>query len=142
MYEDRILTCRDCGREFTFTAGEQEFFAGRGFTNAPSRCPDCRAARRNGQGSSSQTRSAEYYETTCANCGRPTSVPFVPRADRPVYCNDCYQTMRPQRESHGGYSRTGGSSSSGGGGGYNRSGGNRGGSGGGYNDRPRRDNRW
>jgi CxxC-x17-CxxC domain-containing protein len=132
MYEDRILTCRDCGREFTFTAGEQEFFAGRGFTNAPSRCPDCRAARRNGQGSSSQTRSTENYETVCANCGRPTSVPFVPRADRPVYCNECYQTMRPQRESHGGYSRTGGS------GGYNRSGGNRGG----YNDRPRRDNRW
>lgn len=133
MYEDRILTCRDCGREFTFTAGEQEFFASRGFTNAPSRCPDCRAARRNGQGSSSQPRNTENYETICANCGRPTSVPFVPRADRPVYCNECYQMMRPPRESHGGgFSRSSG-------GGYNRSGG---GNRGGYNDRPRRDNRW
>ncbi len=137
MYEDRILTCRDCGREFTFTAGEQEFFANKGFTNAPSRCPDCRTARRGGQGSQSQSygRSTENYETTCANCGRPTSVPFVPRADRPVYCNECYQTMRPQRESRGGYNRSGGGysrSSSSGGGGY----------GGDYGDRRRRDNRY
>src|SRR5579864_2748046 len=50
-YQDRILTCRDCGQEFTFTAGEQEFFATKGLTNAPSRCPECRKARRNGSSS-------------------------------------------------------------------------------------------
>jgi len=43
-YTDRQLTCTDCGAGFTFTAGEQEFHASKGFTNSPSRCPDCRAA--------------------------------------------------------------------------------------------------
>lgn len=117
-YTDRILTCRDCGQAFTFTAGEQEFYASRGLTNDPSRCPDCRAARRSSQnqgGGYRQPRSAgssEHYETTCADCGRPTSVPFVPREDRPVYCSDCYQNHRParagRRDDSRGYSSYGG----------------------------------
>src|SRR5439155_11757291 len=41
-YADKTLTCRDCGRGFAFTRGEQEFYATRGFTNEPGRCPDCR----------------------------------------------------------------------------------------------------
>ena len=52
-YADKTLTCRDCGNPFTFTEGEQEFFAQKGFTNEPGRCPECRAAnksRRNGGG--------------------------------------------------------------------------------------------
>ena len=102
-YQDRILTCRDCGQDFTFTAGEQEFFASRGLTNTPGRCPSCRAARRGGHGGQSfapRSRSTENYETTCATCGRPTSVPFIPREDRPVYCNDCFQSQRASRTSH------------------------------------------
>ena len=43
---DKTLTCVECGYEFTFTTGEQEFFASKGFTNEPSRCPQCRAARK------------------------------------------------------------------------------------------------
>ena len=39
MYEDKILTCRECGAEFTFSASEQEFYASKGFQNQPSRCP-------------------------------------------------------------------------------------------------------
>ena len=27
MYEDKTLVCKDCGNEFVFTAGEQEFYA-------------------------------------------------------------------------------------------------------------------
>jgi CxxC-x17-CxxC domain-containing protein len=50
-YADRTLTCRDCGRDFTFTAGEQEFYASRGFTNEPGRCPECRAAYKAARGS-------------------------------------------------------------------------------------------
>ena len=113
-YQDRILTCRDCGRDFTFSAGEQEFYASRGLTNTPGRCPSCRAARRGGQSSVSRSRSGEHYETTCATCGRPTSVPFVPREDRPVYCSDCFQAQRaaraPRRDdfrSYSGYSSGG-----------------------------------
>ena len=45
-YADKTLTCRDCGRGFAFTRGEQEFYASRGFTNEPGRCPDCRQSRR------------------------------------------------------------------------------------------------
>ncbi len=43
---DKSLVCTDCGKEFVFTAGEQDFYAQKGFTNPPSRCPDCRAARK------------------------------------------------------------------------------------------------
>ena len=52
-YADKTLTCRDCGQAFTFSAGEQEFYASRGFTNEPSRCPDCRAARKASRGGGS-----------------------------------------------------------------------------------------
>lgn len=41
---DKVLTCKDCGKEFTFTAGEQEFYAEKGFTHEPGRCPECRKA--------------------------------------------------------------------------------------------------
>ena len=46
MYRDESLNCTDCSRPFAFTASEQEFFAAKGFTNKPNRCPDCRAARK------------------------------------------------------------------------------------------------
>ena len=45
-YEDISLTCKDCSAEFTFTAGEQQFYAEKGFDNQPVRCPDCRKARK------------------------------------------------------------------------------------------------
>ena len=44
---DKDLTCVDCGAAFTFTVGEQEFFASRGYTNEPKRCTECRGARKN-----------------------------------------------------------------------------------------------
>ena len=46
MYEDEKLVCEDCGKEFIFTAGEQEFYAEKGLVNKPKRCPECRSARR------------------------------------------------------------------------------------------------
>ena len=45
-YADKTLACRDCGSEFVFTAGEQDFYAQKGFTNEPTRCPACRQARK------------------------------------------------------------------------------------------------
>lgn len=45
-YADKVLKCRDCGAEFVFTAGEQEFYAQKGFINEPTRCPTCRRARK------------------------------------------------------------------------------------------------
>ena len=46
MYEDKTLVCKECGNEFVFTAGEQEFYAERGFANEPQRCKACRDARK------------------------------------------------------------------------------------------------
>ena len=47
MYEDKTLVCKECGNEFVFTAGEQEFYAEKGFVNEPQRCKSCRDARKN-----------------------------------------------------------------------------------------------
>lgn len=106
---DQTLTCRDCQHVFPFTVGEQEFFASRGLTNAPSRCPECRAARKQaGRGPSGSFHSEsgggfrerearQMYSAICATCGQETQVPFQPRGDRPVYCSDCYQAQRDGR---------------------------------------------
>ena len=47
MFEDKVLVCKDCGQEFTFTAGEQEFYAEKGFENEPVRCKECRINKKN-----------------------------------------------------------------------------------------------
>jgi len=41
-FQDKSIQCSDCGTIFTFTTGEQEFFAAKGLTNEPRRCPRCR----------------------------------------------------------------------------------------------------
>ncbi|UCG55047.1 MAG: zinc-ribbon domain containing protein [Dehalococcoidia bacterium] len=87
---DKTLVCRDCGQEFTFTVGEQEFYLSHGLQNEPSRCPECRAARRRDrQGGYNQPR--QTYTVICADCGCETTVPFKPREERPVYCKECYE---------------------------------------------------
>ena len=43
---DKMLTCKDCGSEFAFTEGEQEFYREKGFENEPQRCLDCRRAKK------------------------------------------------------------------------------------------------
>lgn len=91
MYEDKTLVCKECGSEFVFTAGEQEFYAERGFQNEPQRCKACRDARKNA------TRPArELFTTTCAKCGKGAKVPFQPSNDRPVYCSECYAQMKQE----------------------------------------------
>ncbi|WP_244833081.1 zinc-ribbon domain-containing protein [Clostridium sp. BJN0001] len=44
--EDKTLVCKDCGKEFVFTVGEQEFYKEKGFENDPVRCPECRKKRK------------------------------------------------------------------------------------------------
>jgi CxxC-x17-CxxC domain-containing protein len=118
-YADKSMTCRDCGKQFTFTAGEQEFYDARGFSE-PTRCPECRAARKasrgsgsygsrgggygsdseySGYGSSSRSQGGtrQMYSAVCADCGVTTEVPFEPRQGRPVYCRDCYAKRNPRR---------------------------------------------
>ncbi|MFQ5657823.1 MAG: zinc-ribbon domain containing protein [Candidatus Methylomirabilales bacterium] len=91
VFQDKILTCVECGKEFAFTAGEQEFFAQKGFTNEPKRCKSCKAQRKGGALSPGPR---EVFEAVCFQCGQRTTVPFRPMPDRPVYCRPCYQTRR------------------------------------------------
>jgi hypothetical protein len=45
-FEDKSIQCSDCGTTFSFTSGEQEFFASKGFTNQPKRCVECRKIKK------------------------------------------------------------------------------------------------
>jgi CxxC-x17-CxxC domain-containing protein len=123
VYTDKNLTCADCGQEFVFTASEQDFYAQRGFTE-PRRCASCRASRKaarsasdgggagygsygagggysaggysgGGGGYGSRDRGPrEMFTATCSNCGREAQVPFRPTSGKPVYCSDCFRTIR------------------------------------------------
>ncbi len=95
-FTDKSLECSDCGNAFTFTADEQEFYAGKGYANEPKRCPACREARRTQRNSFGGYRaSREMHSAVCAECGKDCEVPFEPRQDRPVYCSDCYSKLKP-----------------------------------------------
>ena len=99
-FQDKSLTCSDCGSAFTFTATEQEFYQSKGYTNEPKRCPNCRQAKkaeRSGSRNNSYGSTRQMYPAKCAECGKDTQVPFAPRGDRPVYCSDCYRKIKPTR---------------------------------------------
>jgi CxxC-x17-CxxC domain-containing protein len=92
-FQDKTLTCRDCGESFVFTAGEQGFYLEKGLLNDPQRCQSCRANPRR-ERTNVATVVRESTTITCAACGNEATVPFVPRLDRPVYCNDCFSAQR------------------------------------------------
>ncbi len=91
-FEDKTLHCRDCGQDFIFTAGEQEFYQQKGLLHEPSRCPSCRSAKRAGSRSTSANR--EMHSIICAECGQPAQVPFLPQLNKPVYCSSCFERVR------------------------------------------------
>ena len=99
-YEDKTITCVECGAEFVFSAEEQALFASKGYQNDPKRCLPCRQARKarreNGEGFGYRPV-RQMYPVVCAQCGKDTQVPFEPRQGRPVYCSDCYNAMRASR---------------------------------------------
>jgi CxxC-x17-CxxC domain-containing protein len=108
-FQDRTLTCVECGREFTFTADDQEFHASKGYQE-PKRCPDCRRNRREGGGSYGGGGGygrgpRQMFTATCDNCGNEAQVPFQPRQDRPVYCSDCFSKVKPAGGGGGGGGR-------------------------------------
>ena len=119
-FTDTTLTCRDCGAEFVWTAGEQEFYQARGLVNQPGRCPACRQARKassgggfssGGYGSSGggyDRGPRQMYAATCDACGKETEVPFQPTSGKPVYCSDCFRERRASSGGYGGGSRSGG----------------------------------
>lgn len=108
-FVDKTLACRDCKQPFTFTAGEQEFYANKGLQNEPVRCSSCRSNRKTTRTNEPEEGYVRYgvfasfggrtprqmHPATCAECGMMTEVPFQPRGDRPVYCSACYSKVRP-----------------------------------------------
>ncbi len=114
VYEDKAISCADCGQEFTFTASEQAFYAEKGFTDSPKRCKPCRQARKAQRNTGDESYSSsggggggyggggggydrpprQMYDAVCADCGKTAQVPFQPTGSRPVYCNDCFRSRR------------------------------------------------
>jgi CxxC-x17-CxxC domain-containing protein len=92
-YQDRVLKCTDCGSEFVFTAGEQAFYADKGFRNEPKRCKACKSKRAENPGRTPAAQRTET-KTSCSQCGKETTVPFKPTQGRPVYCRECFQQRR------------------------------------------------
>ncbi|MCD7722600.1 MAG: zinc-ribbon domain containing protein [Clostridiales bacterium] len=89
MFEDKTLICKECGSEFVFSAGEQEFYAEKGLENEPQRCKECRIAFKK-----ARQAARTYHEAVCAKCGAACRVPFEPTQDRPVYCSTCFEEIR------------------------------------------------
>jgi hypothetical protein len=59
-FEDKTITCTDCKSTFTFTAGEQEFYQTKGFTNEPKRCTSCRRANKERRSDSVSSYASRY----------------------------------------------------------------------------------
>jgi len=108
-FQDRTLTCVDCGAAFTFSADDEQYHREKGYTNEPKRCPNCRQSRRSSNygGSSSYGGGGggygrgprEMHDAVCAQCGKDTQVPFRPSGDRPVYCSDCFSKQPSSQRS-------------------------------------------
>ena len=96
MYEDKKIVCKDCGAEFVFTAGEQEFYAQKGLLNDPVRCKACRDAKR--QASRPAREPREMHTIICAKCGAEDQVNFLPTDGKPVYCKACYTEMKKDQQ--------------------------------------------
>ena len=121
MFDDRSLICRDCGASFVFTSGEQQFYDRKGFTNVPSRCPDCRKSGGRSRGSEYSSQSTwadsstpemggferepeQLFAAICSECGKPTRASAeILLGDSPVYCADCLAQRTPSP-----YASTGG----------------------------------
>ena len=117
-FQDKNLTCTDCGTSFVFTAGEQRFYQEKGFAHEPRRCRDCRSKKKDGGGggggggarsyagggggggrsySSEGGGERQFYSATCSACGGPAKLSFQPSSDRPVFCRTCFQARQTER---------------------------------------------
>ncbi len=94
---DQQVQCRDCGQQFTFTEGEQAFYAERNLS-APQRCKPCRDQRKNQRMGGGGMGDRPMYDAVCAQCGAQCQVPFKPRSEaeggRPVLCKACFMASK------------------------------------------------
>ena len=90
-FADETLVCVECGKEFVFTAGEQEFYASKGFVNEPQRCKECRDARKN-----AARPEREMFSAECAACGGEAKIPFAPMEGKDYYCSECFAKRKEE----------------------------------------------
>jgi len=90
-YENITLQCADCGCDFEFTEGEQEFYAEKGLTNTPKRCTECRSNRKR---MSNKKTQRQMHDVICSQCKCETQVPFKPSEDKPVFCKECFNNLK------------------------------------------------
>ena len=100
-FEDVTILCIDCGKEFTWTAGEQKFYFDKGLQNPPKRCKECKQAKNERISSIAAAKASGIKQKIevavhCASCKGYTTVPFYPSQGRPVYCRSCFLEMNPQ----------------------------------------------
>lgn len=86
-FEDKQLTCKECGNNFLFSAKEQEFFQLKGFMHEPARCSDCRKKKR-------KALEKEMAEIKCQGCGKETRALINIKNNVPVYCRDCFEKLK------------------------------------------------
>jgi CxxC-x17-CxxC domain-containing protein len=104
-FEDTSIRCIDCAQDFTWTAGEQNFFRDKKLQNAPKRCKHCKKLK------NERLAAVEMANTTgvrhrieiaaeCAKCTAVTTVPFYPSQGRPVYCRACFLEINGAADGH------------------------------------------
>lgn len=95
MNQDKTMKCKDCGNDFVWTAGEQQFYQDKGFTNPPSRCQNCRQAKKAAGGNGGFGGGPRQdFPITCSKCGKQDTVPFQPKGDKPVLCRECFKAQK------------------------------------------------
>ena len=99
-FADKTLLCRECEGGFVFSAEEQEYHFEMGFDNAPVRCKECRAAKKQrmeelgegGGGRQGENRGYSNRGKSCYNCGEDGHI-----------SRDC---TKPRKEGAGGQVRS------------------------------------
>ena len=96
-FQDKVLTCIDCGADFVFTAGEQLFFHDKQFKNEPKRCKTCKSRRVSVLSTPPAPGNSQHFShprietrATCSQCGKETTIPFRPTQGRPIFCRECF----------------------------------------------------
>jgi len=60
-----------------------------------------RGDRRNrGNRRDREDRRAEKTKVTCSECGKECEVPFKPRTDKPLFCDDCFKKKGKNKSSN------------------------------------------
>jgi CxxC-x17-CxxC domain-containing protein len=101
-FNEKLLRCNTCKKDFTFTVSDQEYRSSQGYPNDPASCPTCRRARKT-YGSKTANADGDFnpnqrmFPVTCTQCGKAVRVTFQPRSGQSVSCVECQMKTRSSR---------------------------------------------